>query len=59
MICDAHGRGSHGEKFVTARSPRAASARRSGTASFDKFDAARIPIPPHDMAALCRFETVE
>jgi hypothetical protein len=28
-------------------------------ASIDKFDAARIPVPPHHMAVLCRFETVE
>src|ERR1700692_4359465 len=37
----------------------AASARRSGAASFDKFDAARIPVPPHHMAVLFRFETIE
>jgi hypothetical protein len=35
------------------------STQRAGLASIDKFDAAGIPVPPHHMAVLCRFETVE
>jgi hypothetical protein len=26
---------------------------------FDKFDAARIAVPPHNMAVFCRIETIE
>jgi hypothetical protein len=28
-------------------------------APVDKFNAARIPVSPHHMAVLCRFETIE
>ena len=28
-------------------------------APVDKFNAARIPVPPHHVAVLCRFETIE
>jgi hypothetical protein len=28
-------------------------------ASIDKFDAARVPVSPHHVAVLCRFETIE
>ena len=50
-----------GLRAAITRRPHApaASAQRSGVASINKFDAARIPVPPHHMAVLCRFETIE
>jgi hypothetical protein len=47
------------ERGRTARRNSALSTQRSGVASIDKFDAARIPVPPRHMAVLCRFETIE